>query len=365
MKPGRVRESIERLARIDDRGSGRDGLSRFDKNERVVPFPPEIVSEIFSGLSGEDLMAYPDQQPFYEELSHYFDMPIKNLLVTGGSDAGIKYFFEVFTNPGDHVAFLSPTYAMVGVYAQIYEVKPCPVSALSSSEATVESNLWKALENKPRALILTNPNQPTGTTLLESSLDEVLDFCDLNDIAVLLDEAYIEFSSSRSRLEDVNRHPSLLVARTFSKAWGLAGARLGFVAGAEENIAQLMKVKPLADLNVLALKAGCVLLRHPELVQYNVASVRESKRTVASFCKQQGLGFVNSQTNFVHVSFPESWGAVYGKLRELGVLTRESVVPSQVGLGETLRISLGGSDETDRLLSAIEKVSGQDSGFGF
>lgn len=354
-----ARSSIQNLNRADDRGSGREGFYRFDKNERVVPIPHHILTEIVEELSGDDLMSYPNQQHFYNDLGDFYQVPLENLLVTGGSDVGMKYFFEVFTQPGDELVYLDPTYAMVSVYAEMHGLVSRRIPAFDRSspdEATVGSMLMEALAAKPKALVLANPNQPTGKSLAETGLDEILRFCARNSIAVFLDEAYIEFSSRDSRLRAAVQHPSLFVSRTFSKAWGLAGVRLGFITASEENISHLRKVKPLADMNVLALKAGCSVLKHPELVETNIANVNSSKTIIREYCQKKGLLFTDSETNFVHVGFPESPGSVYDDLKKLGILTRKAVNELNLEKVETLRISLGGPKETGHLLTSLDGI---------
>ena len=297
------RPLVLKLNRFEDIGSGRNGILLLDKNERTVPYADSIVSSILRTITPFDLTRYPDQSPLYKKLSSFLGIPPEQILLSNGADSGLKIFFETFVSEGDEVLFLDPTYAMVNVYSEMYGCTDRSVAFGDTLELD-PSELISAISNTTKAVIVANPNQPTGTLFTHDSIKALLKKTAECNALLIVDEAYIEFSGQRSALEEIKQHSNLCVLRTFSKAWGLAGVRLGFVAAPEQLIRQMKKVKPLLDINIIAIRAATYLIDHHHLIDSYVNDVKEARDYLIRELQRNEVDVFPSNTNFLHVRPP-------------------------------------------------------------
>ena len=127
--------------------------------------------------------------------------------------------------------------------------------------------IYEFINSGPKMIILANPNQPSGTIIDDGVLDNIIKECEKNEVIIVLDQAYIDFADIKSRELEVESSPYLFLTRTFSKAHGLAGVRLGYIISNKKNIMNMYRVKPLSDINILALKAGEYLLENPKITE--------------------------------------------------------------------------------------------------
>ena len=297
------RESIANLQRVRDVGAGREVPFPWDKNERLIPFSSDLISLIQKNFNSEWLTKYPDQSGLYKILSHYIDVDPRQILLVNGSDSGIKTVFEVLLEPGATVCALNPTYAMFNVYAEMFG---CHVRKLEFDERLAISleDILGSLREDVSLLYLANPNQPTGTFINSSDIEVIVEHAREYDVFVLIDEAYIEFSGEGGSLRMIERYSNLGVLRTFSKAWGLAGLRLGYLVGDAELLSQFAKTRTLLDINCFAIEIAKILLSEDKIMRSHVADVLEAKAVIARLFEGRGVEVINTHTNFTFVRPP-------------------------------------------------------------
>ncbi len=284
------------IVRLREGGRERDGYVGLDRNERLAPLPDAVIAEIRDGIESSLLTGYPSLDALYEDLAEMLPAPRENLLLTPGSDAAFRALHQVYVRPGDRIVMLDPSYAMYPIYARMFDAGPIQVPF--ADDLTLDEDLLvEAIRPGVRMVLLADPNQPTGTSLPREVLREVLERAGECGALVVIDEAYFPFSK-RTVLSWVAEHPRLVVTRTFSKAWGLAGMRVGLVVAHPEVVANLYKVRSAYDVNAFAAMCVRTLIAHPEVAEEFVADVDAGRAVLAERLRALGLVPLPGETNF-------------------------------------------------------------------
>jgi histidinol-phosphate aminotransferase len=294
--------NIRRLVRVTDRHEAPDGLIFLDKNERVSPFPEKEWQSLLRYLSFRDVGAYPRLEPFYHELAAWLEIPREWLLLTSGSEQGIRSVFEVYVRPGDTVVLPRPTFAMYQVYCSQFEAKVRELWYGPDLELSVETVLG-AIAPGTRLVALPNPNSPTGTRFTQEEVGRILERATSVNAAVLIDEAYY-FFYPESALSLVKEYENLILTRTFSKAAGLAGVRLGCVISQPGCIDYLRRVQPMEEIGGVSLRCGEYLLRHDHLIWEYARQANEGRAFLVEHFRSLGLRPFESHGNFVVARMP-------------------------------------------------------------
>ena len=289
--------ALAELHRVREPGSETEAYVGLDRNERLLPLPDWFMDIICQSLENALLTNYPIQDKLVRQLSDQLGLPEERLLLTAGSDAAIKALYHAYVRPGDAVVMLDPSYAMFDVYAQMFQARACKVPFNEALELDVKQLLDSAADGV-RLVMLANPNQPTATLLNEDALLRLVER--VADVGALLaiDEAYYPFSHT-TILPWIREYPHLLVMRTFSKAAGLAGLRIGFVAGHADVIANLYKVRSVHDVNSMAILCASHILAYPQIVDDYVAQVEAGAQLLAERARSLGLMPLPTHTNFM------------------------------------------------------------------
>jgi len=351
------RKNIKKLNRMKDFGSDRSAFMRFDKNERTLAFPEEIYQSMLSTISNDNLTMYPDQNPLYSSLSEFLSINQNHILLTAGSDAAIKSIYETYVEPGDKVVYLWPTYAMIDVYAEMFEAEKVKVGYSPELELDFTSLLEK-IDSDARVVFIANPNQPTGTILLDDQINQLIQRTQETNTLLVFDEAYQPFSGQESCIRYVQQYPHVLVVQTFSKAIGLASARLGYIITQPINIQWLYKVKSYADINLLAIKIGKYLLDNYWIVEDYIQSVKTSKNLLESELKTRGIQTIKGYANFVHLKFPIGYDLelIAESMKDKGYLIRTTGSGLPAVLEGCIRITVGPAEQMQKFLTDFKSI---------
>lgn len=332
--------ALGNFERMREGGAERRGYHWLDRNERVDPLPDWFVEEVRSRVGSDLLTEYPATDELHAELAAFLGIDSEQLLITPGNDPAIKSFFQAYARPGDRVAMLHPTYAMVDVYATMFGAEAVRVTYDADLEVDLEE-LVDAVGSS-RIAVIANPNQPTGTILDHAQLRRILERAAETGTIVMVDEAYSIFAGTDA-IPLLAEHPNLLVARSFSKA-GFAGIRIGFLAGDPRVIGNMFKVRSAAEVNALAIACARLLVEHPGVMQDFAHAVEEGRRVVSDSAEALGLTPLPSHANFVQLRLngraePQQ---VVAALRERGWLIKgPTPIP---GLEDCVRVTLGGPE---------------------
>ena len=351
------KNNIEKLNRMKDYGSDRSNFIRLDKNERTIPYPNEIYEGMLATLTNEVIPMYPDQSSLYKKLSKFLDIDIDNLLLTAGSDSAIKSIYETYVSVGDKVIYLWPTYAMIDVYADMFEAEKVKIEYSSKLELDFEK-LIAEIDEKSKVVFIANPNQPTGTLLKQKHIDDLIKKTDQTDTLLVFDEAYQQFSNEESCIKYVNQFSHVMVVQTFSKAFGLASVRLGYIVTQEININWLYKVKSYADINLFALKLGEYLLDNYWVVEDYIQNVKASKDLLESEMKTQGIDTIKGFANFAHLKFPVKYDLelLAKRMKDKGYLIRTTGSGLPAVLEGCIRITVGPPEQMKEFLIDFKSI---------
>lgn len=287
-----------------------------DKNENLDPVLMALSSKILQETSPLALATYPEAGDLYRKLARWVGVKPEHLLLTPGSDGAIRLVFEAFVEPGDGVIHTSPTFAMYPVYSQMFGAKEVTLEYERKENSPFmdpERILNAVREHQPKLLCLPNPDSPTGTILKPAVLQQILAACEVVDTVLLVDEAYHPFYDW-SAVSWTETSRNLIVARTFAKAWGVAGLRIGYAVAHPETISFLHKMRPMYEVGTLATDFMCRMLDHvPEMVGA-VARISEGKTWFDGEMRALGFSVLPTAGNFTHVAFGEQSQAVHAAL---------------------------------------------------
>ncbi|MBE6273698.1 MAG: histidinol-phosphate transaminase [Bacteroidaceae bacterium] len=276
----------------------------------------------------------------------------ENIFLGNGSDEAIDLIFRAFCRPGiDNVVAIDPTYGMYQVCAEVNDVEYRKM-LLDVYYQFKASSLLSAIDENTKAMFICSPNNPTGNSLCRKEIESLLKKF---DGLVVVDEAYIDFSSSESLLKDLEQYPNLIVLQTFSKAWGCAAIRLGMAFASPEIIAIFNKIKYPYNVNRLTQEEAMKVLKQPELIKAWVNTLLEERtRVMDEFVKLPCCVRVfPTDANFFLAKVYEAT-QIYNYLVSEGIIVRNR---TNVALcNDCLRITIGTKEENDALLDALRKV---------
>ncbi len=217
-----VRRAILERKTYEPPAEGREGKIRLDFNENTAGCSPAVLRAL-AKLTPKKLAMYPEVLKGTAKLARHFKVATEELLLTNGGDDALRVFFDAFVDAGSHVLICEPTFPMYRYYSEIYGAR-IDVCRYDSAMRFPLADVVKKLKQKPRVFFLANPNNPTGTLVPLSDMNKILEAAPRT--AVVFDEAYADFSGLTT-IPWIGKYPNLFVARTFSKAAGLASLRLG------------------------------------------------------------------------------------------------------------------------------------------
>ncbi len=297
---------------------------------------------------------YPDplQKKLKGKVAQLKNVAPEKIFLGNGSDEPIDLLIRAFCEPGrDNIVTIDPTYGMYQVAAGINNVEVIKVPLTESFELDAGKLLAAAGENT-KLVFLCSPNNPSGNTLHEEAMLEVV-----NNFPgiVVLDEAYIDFAPEKSLLQKLDQHPNLVLLQTFSKAWGLAGIRLGMAFASPEIVSVLNKIKYPYNLNILTQQKALELTDNKNRTEAWVKQIREERAKMGKMLSE--LPFVvkvfPSDANFILVKMHDARG-IYEFLKEKGVIVRDR---SKVFLCEdSLRITIGSPEENILLINTLKEL---------
>lgn len=320
---------------------------KLNTNENPYPPSPKVV-EAVQNLSAEALRRYPEPMAdsFRTAAAGVLGVGPDNIICTNGGDDLLTVCFRSFCDMERPVAFAQPTYSLYPVLAQL---RGCPVVEV---DRDASGSLDKLAEIDAPMTIVCNPNAPTSDLLAIDALGELAG--KLSGV-LLIDEAYADFADDNA-LRLINDFDNVLILRSMSKGYSLAGMRFGFGIGCSSLIGGLMKAKDSYPVDAAAIAAATAAMQDQPYLKANVEKVKSERRRLTQQLRGLGLEVPDSQTNFV-LAQRVSMNAkdVFNALVEQNIFVRYFDLP---GLKNKLRITIGTSEQNDRLLAALQKILG-------
>ncbi len=340
-----VRKAILLRRTYEAPAEGRSGKIRLDFNENTTGCGA-AVRKALARLTAKQIATYPEYELPTRKLARYFRVHPEELLLTNGGDDALRVFFDTFVEPRTDVLICEPTFPMYRYYAEIAGARVKVLRYGPNMEFPFADAL-AALRKKPRLFFLANPNNPTGTLVPGAAVLKLLRAA--THTVVVLDEAYAEFSPE-SAVPRVRQYPHLFVARTFSKAEGMAGLRLGAVIGQCDSLAFVRRAMPPYPVNLAALVAGVAAVEERKTIARYVRDVKRLRTWLARELQRRGVRVFPSAANFLLADFGESGPAFFKRLAAHNILVRER--SHDLGPGYA-RITIGTQSELKKLLQLL------------
>ena len=343
-----VRKAILLRRTYEAPAEGRAGKIRLDFNENTTGCSA-AARRALARLSAKQIATYPEYKVPTRKLARYFGVKPEELLLTNGGDDALRVFFDTFVELRTDVLICEPTFPMYRYYAEISGARVKVLRYGKNLEFPLVEAL-AALRKKPRIFFLANPNNPTGTLVSSAAVRKLLRAA--THTVVVLDEAYAEFSVE-SAVPWVRRYPHLFVARTFSKAEGMAGLRLGAVIGQRDSLSYVRRAMPPYPVNTAALVAGVAAVEERKTIVRYVRDVKRLRTWLGRELQKRGVRVFPSAANFVLADFGKSGPAFFKKLTRNNILVRER--SHDLGPGFA-RITIGTQAELNKLLQILGPV---------
>lgn len=343
--PGKPVEEVQRELGLTD-------LVKLNQNENPLGPSPRAVSAATAAMA--QVHTYPEgsSRALRERLSRLWDLPDDHFLVGNGSDEVFRLLAEVYLEPGDKIVVPSPSFSG---YPLVAELMGAEVIGVPLVDQTMDLSAMVEAANQSGAkmIFLCRPNNPTGAVFAEEALRAVLPKIHA-DTLIILDEAYREYDEtefdSRALLL---AYPNVVVTRTFSKIYGMAGFRLGYGVMRPELIAPIYTARDPFSVNNLAVAAGLAALDDSDHLERTRALTREGKAYLYAAFERLGLPYVPSEANFVLFDVKRSAADLFAQLLRRGVLVRPC---GSFGLPTHLRVTVGKPEENQRFVDALEAV---------
>lgn len=338
---------------------GLQSVVKLASNESPFPPLPEVKAVIDAGIDG--LNRYPDgaARALRAALADQHGVDPRQVAIGNGSCELIVHAGVALLDPGTTVVHATPSFAIYPRLAAESGAEGIAVPLAADGGHDLHA-MAAAVDERTRLVIICNPNNPTGTYRSADAIEEFLDMVP-DDLAVLVDEAYYDFVGlpDRGRVGVMARtRPNLLVTRTFSKAYGLCGLRVGYGIGSESWVQALDAVRQPFNTNELGQAAALESLRHPAAIQRRVDEAISERARVSAALEEMGVPFTPSHGNFILMEPPVP-GMDARDLHE-ALLTRGVIVRdgSALGCPGTLRVTIGTPPENDEFLAALAAVAG-------
>jgi len=331
--------------------AGREGL-RLDFNENSGDCSPRVLKQL-RRLRPEQLARYPEREPLEALVAAFLKVESSEVLLTNGVDEGIHLLCETYLELGDEAVIVVPTYSMYEIYATAAGARVTRVPAEEDFCFPTEK-IISCVTPRTRLIAIANPNNPTGAVASQEDLLEIARSAP--GAAMLVDEAYFEFYG-KTMLDKPRKFPNVFVTRTFSKAYGLAGLRLGVLVGDEEQMRAIRQVSSPYNVNAIALACLPQALADQSYIQSYVKDVLEGRERLQRALEANGIQYWASHANFVLMRVGGSKvdaAKFVEQMRRCGILVRDR--SGDEGCEGCVRITLGPKAHVDRLLKVLPAV---------
>ncbi len=343
------RPAIDKMAAYHPPSAGRAGKLRLDFNENTSGASPKVLAKIQEVLSADALTVYPEYTTVLPALAKFFEVAEDELVLTNGTDEAIQVLINAYIDNDDDVVILTPSYAMYRFYSEVAGAK---VRTLPYRKDTLKFPVDELLETitpVTKAILISNPNNPTGTAIKREGIERILDAAP--QAAVLIDEAYYEFCGI-TMLPYLNEYPNLFVSRTFSKVYGMAALRVGCLFSCADNMAAIHKSHSPYSVNYLAAIAAKAAVEDTAFLRNFVTEILAAREVLTAGMERIGVPYVPSQANFVLMHVGPKAQQICDKLSAEGILVRNR----SYEIPGCVRVTVGTQDQTRRFLAAFEPL---------
>jgi len=343
------RKAVLNMAPYSPPSGGRAGKLRLDFNENTVGCSPRVIDFLQSRLCEQQLSIYPEYTRVKPALAAFFQVAPDELLLTNGTDEAIQVLVNTYIDDAGEVIIPRPSYAMYRFYAEVAGANIREIDYVPGTLAFPLAGLLEAIGPATRAILISNPNNPTGTAIDIPAIRHILDRAP--QAAVLIDEAYYEFCGITA-LPLIPDYPNLFVSRTFSKVYGMAAMRIGCLFSQAGNVRYLHKAQSPYSVNMLAALAAEAAVQDTEFVANYVAEALSARELLRAGLEKLGIAQAPSAANFILGYFGARAIEVRDALRDKAILVRDRSYEIPGGV----RITAGTREQARAVLDELERI---------
>jgi histidinol-phosphate aminotransferase len=343
------RQAVLDMAPYHPPSGGRRNKLRLDFNENTVGAPPHVLDFIKRYITASDLSIYPEYENALPDLARHFGVAVDQLTLANGTDEAIQILINTYVDDADEVLILRPSYAMYRFYAQLAGARVDEIGYKPETLAFPVEDLLNRIHSNTRAVLISNPNNPTGTGTNLNVIERILRKAE--NAAVLIDEAYYEFSGVTA-LPLIGAYPNLFVSRTFSKIYGMAAMRCGCLISQAGNMAHVRKAQSPYSVNMIAAMAARIAVQEQKFIEDYALEVLAAREHLYVGLEKLNISYIKSQANFVLFQAGDRAVAIRDELRNRGVLVRDR----SYELPGYVRVTVGTRDQIQRFLNELEQI---------
>lgn len=327
--------------------------NKLDANENPYNIFSELKDVFIKELGNIDLNRYPDptHNLLRGMLAEYTGIDKECIICGNGSDEIIQMIVNTFADAGNYIVQHTPTFPMYEIAALVAGARAASIPADEKFNIDTCKIIKKANELDAKIIFLCNPNNPTGTLIPRKNILEVIE---KTGCIVVVDEAYYEFAGE-TVIDEIYKYERLIVIRTLSKAFGIAGARIGYAAAGRDTIEMLYKIKPPYNINSLSQAAALAVLRNVEKVKRSVETILKERECLIDRLRSiKGIEVFESSANFILIRFNDSDRVIRALENEgIGVKYYKNMVQLQ----GCIRVTVGTKDENERFINILKRVN--------
>jgi histidinol-phosphate aminotransferase len=343
------REAVLRMAPYSPPTGGRSDKLRLDFNENTVGASTQVIEHLREQLTEASLAVYPEYGKIKHQLATFFGVEADDFILTNGTDEAIQVLINTYLDDSDEALLLRPSYAMYRFYAELAGATIREIPYRAQKLAFPLDELLEAIRPTTRAILIANPNNPTGTGTTRAGIEKILEKA--SGAAVLIDEAYYEFSGV-TVLPLLNDYPNLFVSRTFSKVYGMAAMRLGCLFSQSGNVEFLHKAQSPYSVNTVATLAASAAIRDQTYIQQYVTEVLAARELLYVGLETLGIEYYESKANFVLFAAGPRAIPIRDELRRRGVLVRDR----SYEIPGCVRVTVGTREQIRQFLAELAEI---------
>ena len=347
-----VNSDLVNLNRIFDQNL-REPYLRMDLNENPGGLPEDFIKEVLSEVTPQFVSQYPETLPFTEVLADHLGVEIENICLVNGSAEGVRQIIEAFSSPGGKILGVDPSYAMYRVYSQMYGREFVPIEYNDDLTMPIE-RILEAMTDDIELMVVLNPNNPIGNVYTYEEMDMIIERAKEKEITIMIDEAYFYFFPN-SFMKYAIENDHVLLTRTFSKLFSLAGARLGYVVGRPKEIELVQKLCTPHNVNAFAMKFAEKIIKTDGMIDALVEKQLDGKQFLIDELEKKGYKVNAGEGNFIFIKPKTNATDVMNKLKA----EKKILVKTYEGVGEMglcLRVSTGERELMKIFIDALEEV---------
>jgi histidinol-phosphate aminotransferase len=346
-----ARPAVKTMKAYRSPSAGLTGLN-MNMNENTAGCSPRVFRKL-AALTAEEVSRYPHRDENEALVAKFLGVGKEQVVLTNGVDEGIHLICEAYLREEDEAILVVPTFGMYAIYIQATGAKIVTIPMHADFSFPIDEIIAR-VSPKTRMIALANPNNPSGTAATPAELLRIVESAP--DAAVLIDEAYFEFYGE-SVLPALAKYDNLFVARTFSKAYGLAGLRLGVLVGSVNQMEMVRRVSSPYNVNAAALAVLPVALSDQQYVADYLRQVFDGRMRLQSLFADLGLQFWPSHANFVLARIGPQYREFIDGMNQRGILVRDR--NSDPGCEGCVRITLGNTEQNEKMLAAVREIIAQ------